>query len=80
MSDQGWSLLQLIWYERRVELAMEGDRWYDLVRSGRATADLFAGDPRSGNFASEDLWLPIALEELSVAPSLTEYPGPELFQ
>jgi hypothetical protein len=81
MSDLGWSLLELIWYERRVELAMEGDRWYDLVRSGRATADLFDGDPlREGNFSPEDLWLPIALEELSVAPSLTEYPGPELFQ
>lgn len=81
MSDLGWSLLDLIWYERRVELAMEGDRWYDLVRSGRATADLFDGDPlREGNFSTEDLWLPIALEELSVAPSLTEYPGEELFQ
>lgn len=81
MGDEGWSLLDLIWYERRAELAMEGDRWYDLVRSGRASADLFAGDPvRQGNFSSDDMWLPIALEELSVAPGLTEYPGPELFQ
>ena len=41
MAEEGWSLLDLIWYERRAELACEGDRWFDLVRSGRANADLF---------------------------------------
>ncbi|MDX1477533.1 MAG: RagB/SusD family nutrient uptake outer membrane protein [Saprospiraceae bacterium] len=81
MADQGWSFLDLIWYERRAELALEGDRWYDLVRSGRAASSLFAGDPiRSTNFDERHLWLPIALEELSVAPNLTEYPDPSLFQ
>lgn len=81
LSDEGWNLQELIWYERRAELAMEGDRWYDLVRSGRASASLFAGDPvREGNFSEQDLWLPIALEELAVALELTEYPGEELFQ
>ena len=79
MAQLGWSLMDLIWYERRAEFAMEGDRWYDLVRSGRATKDLFEGD-RASNFGADDLWLPIALEELSVAPQLTEYPGQELFQ
>ncbi|MFK7973031.1 MAG: RagB/SusD family nutrient uptake outer membrane protein [Bacteroidia bacterium] len=82
MSQQGWSLLEAIWYERRAELAMEGDRWFDLVRTGRATANLFAGDPlRQGNFnADEHLWLPIALEETSVAPNLTTYPDASLFK
>ncbi len=81
MNDMGWTLLDVIWYERRAELALEGDRWFDLVRSGRATADLFAGDDiRQPNFSDNDLWLPIALEELSVAPSLTEYPDASLFQ
>lgn len=82
MANQGWSLLDAIWYERRAELAMEGDRWYDLVRSGRASGDLFNGDPlRQGNFNSEEhLWLPIALEETSVAPNLTTYPDASLFQ
>ena len=81
MDDEGWSLMDLIWYERRAELAMEGDRWFDLVRSGRATSDLFAGDPiRESNFEDKHLWLPIAFGELAVAPGLTEYPGPELFQ
>lgn len=80
MSDQGWSLLQLIQYERRAEFAMEGDRWFDLVRSGRATAELFNGDPRADQFDANDLWLPIPLQELNVSPELSEYPGPELFQ
>jgi len=82
MSDEGWSLLDVIWYERRAELALEGDRWFDLVRSGRATSDLFAGDAiRETNFnANTHLWLPIALEETTVAPNLTEYPDDSLFQ
>ena len=81
MADEGWSLLELIWYERRAELAMEGDRWFDLVRSGRASADLFEGDPlRSGNFEEKHLWLPISFEETSVAPNLTTYPDPSLFE
>lgn len=81
MSDMGWTLLDVIWYERRAELAMEGDRWFDLVRSGRANKGLFAGDPiREPNFDDNDLWLPIALEELTVAPNLTEYPDASLFQ
>ncbi|MEZ4688190.1 MAG: RagB/SusD family nutrient uptake outer membrane protein [Bacteroidia bacterium] len=82
MAAEGWTLLEAIWYERRAELAMEGDRWFDLVRSGRATASLFAGDPiRQGNFNIEEhLWLPIALEETSVAPNLTTYPDASLFQ
>jgi len=81
MSDEGMSLLDVIWYERRAELAMEGDRWHDLVRSGRANASLFEGDPlRSGNFEEKHLWLPIALEETEVAIGLTEYPDASLFQ
>ncbi len=82
MSDQGWDLLEVIRYERRAEFAMEGDRWFDLVRSGRATADLFAGDPIRGVNFDENihLWLPIALQETTVATNLTEYPDASLFQ
>jgi len=32
--------LELIWHERLLELAMEGDRWPDLVRTGRAVSVL----------------------------------------
>jgi len=81
MSDLGWTLQEVIWYERRAEFAMEGDRWFDLVRSGRASAQLFEGDPiREANFGENDLWLPISLEETTVAKNLTEYPDASLFQ
>ena len=82
MADEGWSLQDVIWYERRIELALEGDRWFDLVRSGRASRSLFPnGDLRAANFDEvNDLWLPITLEETSVAPGLTEFPDPSLFQ
>ncbi|MFT5264635.1 MAG: hypothetical protein ACI8YQ_003381, partial [Polaribacter sp.] len=81
MSDEGWSALDLVWYERRVELAGEGDRWFDLVRSGRAAASLFpAGDLRQANFTDASLWLPISLEETTVATELTTMPDASLFQ
>ncbi len=80
MAEEGWLLQDLIWYERRAELACEGDRWYDLVRSGRAAADLFEGDgDKAANFNQDHLWLPIALEETQLAPGLTTYPDAALF-
>ena len=81
MTEKGWSLLDLIWYERRAELALEGDRWYDLVRSGRANKALFAAEPdKAANFEDKHLWLPISLEETTVASNLTVYPDASLFQ
>ena len=81
MAEEGWNLLDLIWYERRAELACEGDRWFDLVRSDRAKPTLFTGDgDKEANFSENQLWLPIALEETQLAPYLTTYPNQSLFQ
>ena len=81
MSQEGWNLLDLIWYERRSELACEGDRWFDLVRSGRANSSLFTDDgDKESNFSDNHLWLPLSLEETQLAPNLTTYPDPSLFQ
>jgi len=81
MSDEGWNLLDLIWYERRAELACEGDRWFDLVRSGRANASIFAGDgDKASNFSEQHLWLPLGLEETQLASGMTTYPDASLFQ
>ncbi len=82
MSDEGWTLLEVIWYERRAELAGEGDRWFDLVRSGRATADVFDNaDLRNANFTVEDLYLPIPQREVDLTSGgLTPYPSESLFQ
>jgi hypothetical protein len=82
MAQQGWTALDVIWYERRAELAGEGDRWFDLVRSGRATASLFpVSDIRNTNFTQDDNYLPIPQREIDLTEGqLTAYPGAELFQ
>jgi len=40
------ALRQAIWNERRVELGMEHDRWFDLIRTGQAAA-AFAADGKT---------------------------------
>jgi len=40
VSASGSALTQAIWDERRLELAMEGDRYFDLVRTGRAAGKI----------------------------------------
>ncbi len=82
MTDEGWTLLEVIWYERRAELAGEGDRWFDLVRSGRAVQSLFpTGDLRNANFDAQDVYLPIPQKEIDLTGGgLTAYPAESLFQ
>jgi len=80
MTETGMSLLDVIWYERRAELAGEGDRWYDLVRSGRASSNLFTDPLKAANFNPDKIWIPISLQETSVAPNLTTLPSPSDMQ
>ncbi|WP_075590054.1 RagB/SusD family nutrient uptake outer membrane protein [Labilibacter marinus] len=71
------SVLDVLWYERRVELAGEGDRWYDLVRSGRAPSVMGAIYP--GVDWSKHIYIPIGLtEQGNSGNSLTEYPSEPL--
>ena len=53
--------------ERRLELALEGDRWPDLVRLGIA-ADVMDIDPTQ-------MLYPIPQSEIDVTPGLTQNPG-----
>jgi hypothetical protein len=79
MADEGMTLLDVIWYERRSEFAGEGDRWFDLVRSGRASADLFSGE-RGAGFDPAKLYLAIPQKDIdNTGGSLTEFPSQELF-
>ena len=41
----GTALTQAIWDERRLELAMDGDRFFDLVRTGQAASKLTGFQP-----------------------------------
>ncbi|MGQ0712302.1 MAG: RagB/SusD family nutrient uptake outer membrane protein [Gemmatimonadaceae bacterium] len=62
-------VLGQIWAERRLELAMEGFRFPDLVRTGRAVAVLGIED------RPHQVLFPIPQQELDVAPNLTQNPG-----
>jgi hypothetical protein len=55
--------------ERRLELALEGDRWSDLIRLGRAVQVKGIQD-RVGQ-----LLFPIPLRDVRVSPQLTQNPG-----
>jgi starch-binding outer membrane protein, SusD/RagB family len=75
LADQA-SVLAAIDRERRVELAFEGDRWPDLVRSSRAVATV----PIPASRAYQVLW-PIPQSEIDVTrntdgtPRLIQNPG-----
>lgn len=56
--------------ERRLELALEGDRWPDLVRTGRAAAV----EKLTASNAYQTLF-PIPAREVVVAPGITQNPG-----
>ena len=63
------SVIDAIWQERRLELAFEGFRWPDLVRTDRAIAAVgLAGK-------EHQVLYPIPQEERDVAPNITQNPG-----
>ncbi len=62
-------ILDAVFLECRLELAFEGEYWFDLVRTGRAAEAIGA------NFSAyESLW-PIPESEMDVAPNLVQNPG-----
>ncbi|MGI8637944.1 MAG: RagB/SusD family nutrient uptake outer membrane protein, partial [Segetibacter sp.] len=65
-----------VWKERRVELAMEQDRFFDLVRQGRAGAVLRAHGKPFVDGKNEVFPIPQAQRDLSgTTPRLTQNPG-----
>ena len=63
-------------HERRMELAFEGDRWFDLIRinNGQYAADFFKSIGKT-NFTSKFLLLPIPQQEIDANPNLIQNPG-----
>ena len=71
-SLSGQSLLNAIWHERRVELGLEGHRFFDLVRQGRASLLL------DGFIPGKSELFPIPTAEITLSNGqLTQNPGYE---
>lgn len=66
--SSGAAALDLVLAERRIELALEGHRWHDLNRTGRAVSELELDSP------NQTLW-PIPERDLNVNPNLQQNPG-----
>ncbi|MDA9554819.1 RagB/SusD family nutrient uptake outer membrane protein [Pelobium sp.] len=64
----GAALKQAIWDERRLELAMEGDRFFDLVRTGQAAAKI------QGFVVGKNEVFPIPQREIDIS-GLTQNPN-----
>ena len=67
------NLRQAIWNERRLELAFEHDRWFDLVRTGQAASAMQAAGK---NFivGTHELF-PIPYNQLIQTPTMTQNPN-----
>ncbi|MDT0643084.1 RagB/SusD family nutrient uptake outer membrane protein [Zunongwangia sp. F363] len=63
-------LRMAIWHERRVELAMEGDRFFDLVRQGRAAEVLQANGAQFTAGVNEVF--PIPANQISLSNGMLE--------
>jgi len=68
ITSTGTTLKQAIWDERRLELAMEGDRFFDLVRTGQAATKI------TGFRVGKHELFPIPQEEISIS-GITQNPG-----
>lgn len=68
ISATGQALTEAIWEERRLELAMEGDRFFDLVRTGKAAATI------PGFVAGKHEVFPIPQQEIDIS-GLEQNPG-----
>lgn len=65
-----------ILHERRMELAFEGDRWFDLVRVDNGQYGLnFLHSTGKTNATAKNLLLPIPQVEIDANPNLKQNPG-----
>jgi len=63
-------------HERRIELAFEGDRWFDLIRINNGQYGLsFLHSIGKVNATTKHLLLPIPQKEIDANPNLAQNPG-----
>lgn len=74
VTSSGQQLLDAIWQERRVELAMEQKRWFDLLRQGRA-AEVMQALGKNFEVGKHELF-PIPTNEIDLSNgALQQNPG-----
>ncbi|MEJ2678147.1 MAG: RagB/SusD family nutrient uptake outer membrane protein [Gemmatimonadota bacterium] len=73
LNNSQQDVLDAIHFERRLELAFEGDRWFEIVRLGLGPS-VFGSRWAADNHMQ--LW-PLPVSELDVAPNLVQNPGYE---
>ena len=72
---------ELILKERRLELAFEGERWYDLLRAGNQyiisvmNSQAYYGTPLNYNVTEPELLFPIPQKERNLNRNLEQNPG-----
>ncbi len=72
---------ELILKERRLELAFEGERWYDLLRAGSQytisvmNSQAYNGTPLNYNVTEPELLFPIPQKERNLNRNLEQNPG-----
>lgn len=72
VTASGDALLDAIWHERRFELAMEQQRWFDIVRQGRA-AEVMAAVGKQFQVGTHELF-PLPAAEVTIT-GLPQNPG-----
>jgi len=65
-------LRKAIWKERRLELAFEHDRWFDLIRTKQAPEAMQADGKK---FLDKHYLFPIPYEQLTQTPGMVKNPG-----
>jgi starch-binding outer membrane protein, SusD/RagB family len=71
LSDLANLTLQQIWDERRAELALEEDRFFDIIRTGQAATAL----ANKGFTPGKHEVYPIPAAQMQLNPNLTQNPG-----
>jgi len=73
LASIGTPTLEDIWNERRLELAFEHDRWFDIIRTGQAESAM-AADGKTFVTGKHELF-PIPALQLNQTPEMTQNPG-----
>lgn len=73
ITSSGQALLEAIWHERRIELALEQHRMFDIRRQGR-DAELLRAQGKPFDEGKHELF-PISRREIDVNPAMTQNPG-----